>query len=183
VGSTQRHFLSFTLTWVGVITIPTFHDSPHFLAAALRSRRWDSKVRAAHRSPLSPTIARTHGDAQRWSTATCAARARLPFRTQLPAPASRAAHPTKCAGLCGVAHKKQWVPHARGRGGGTRRLRRAATACAGRAFSPRDTPVCPRTALTAAHGPPCAAHHPPETPRHSRAAPALPQQSTRACGV
>ena len=37
----------------------------------------------------------------------------------------------------------------------------ASTAAAARtrhAFSPRDTPVCPHTALTAAHGPPCAAH-------------------------
>ena len=177
-------FLSFTLTWVGVITIPTFrvyqpfHHSPLWPLSPLG-------LQGARRSPLTPEPDdRTH-------TRRCAAVVHRHLRSARSAPLSHPA-PSPCLTSC-TPHKvrravwrgaqKTVGPPRSWPGGGTRRLRRAATACAGRAFSPRDTPVCPRTALTAAHGPPCAAHHPPETPRHSRAAPALPQQSTRACGV
>ena len=85
----------------------------------------------------------------RWSTAAhVASRAgSLLSRTPLPAPASRAAHPAKCAGLCG-AHTHSGLPRARG--GGTRRLRRAATARVRHALFRLATPPtpCPHT-----HGP------------------------------
>ena len=92
---------------------PLVIPPPTKLAVALRRASLGSKAR---RSPPQPG---EHEDAEaEETTARVASRAgSLLSHTPLPAPASRAAHPTKCAGLCG-AHT-QWVaPRSRrGRGG------------------------------------------------------------------
>ena len=95
----------------------------------------------------------------RWSTAACgASRAGFP---SLPPPA-----PSPCLTSCTPHSLRRAVWRTKNSGlprswpGGTKRLRRAATARARRFFSSRHPLACPRTALTAAHGPPCAAHHP-----------------------
>ena len=86
---------------------------PAKLAVALRRASLGSKAR---RSPPQPG---EHEDAEaEETTARVASRAgSLLSHPPAPSPASRAAHPTKCAGLCG-AHT-QWVaPRSRrGRGG------------------------------------------------------------------
>ena len=113
-----------------------------------------SKARAL----LSPAVARTQmamGSRQRPPPAS--RRVRAPFyATPLPAPASRAACPAKCAGLCGV-HTHSGLPRARGEASST-----AATARVWHAFfASRHPPRHAHThSLTAAHGPPCAAHPP-----------------------
>ena len=100
-----------------------------------------SKVRAAHRSPLSPAITHTWRCAE-WQGPPPAERVRLPSRTQLQPP--HKLHPTVCAGLC--AAQTNTVGPARG---GTGDGRKAAqhvllrSGGAGVGGFPRD-PACPQ---------------------------------------